>query len=219
MQEAVLFPGQVERLEFDLAQITAIASFARSEVFWTFNPHEPLSVADVAQRMGKPVPTVNYHVNALSKVGLIIPVASRRKGARTEKLYVHAGRASVGRGHPMTPEYRIQAAKGFAAILRTYIRERALLHRVLPHRRDLADFCIFQIFSVRVRREQAIEFRREMMELLRKYEASESDEGVKVRVAVIAHPEGGEIRAAYKEATGQPLGKETIAGVNDDFAD
>lgn len=203
-----LYPGQVERLEFDLDQLTAIASAPRSEVFWTFRSDEPLSIAEAAREMGKPAASVGYHVNELVRVGLLIVVGQRRSHSRTEKLYVHAGLQCYGRGHPMTPEYRRQGARGFSAILRMFARERAALHRVLPHRMDLGDFCLFSVFSIRLKREDALELREEMRSVLRKYLERQDPSGTRVHLTAISHPDMGEIRGSYLSATGEVLGEE-----------
>jgi hypothetical protein len=72
MEDRPLFAGQVERLEFDLEQIKAIASPARSEVFWGYSSREPSSVQEVAQGMNRSTGTVHYHTNELVRVGLLI---------------------------------------------------------------------------------------------------------------------------------------------------
>jgi hypothetical protein len=205
-----LFPGQVDVLEFTLEHVTAIASPARSEVFWAFNAQEPRSAVDVAKHLRKPASSVHYHVNELVRVALLIQVGERRRKARIERLYVHAGRNVIGRGHPMTDEYRYQAARGFAAILRIFARERAVLHRVLPIRPDLGPFCYFQFLHFRLKPDVAQQLKREILALLAKYQALEDPEGVRVRITAISHPDMGELRSAYHDATGQDLRYEKV---------
>ncbi len=205
MSEQPLFPGQVERLEFSLEQLREIASPARSEVFWTYSALEPLSAQDVAERMNRAAGTIHYHTKALLEVGLLVLAESRRRGARTESLYVRAGRSVYGRNHPMTDEYRKAGSKGFHAIMRSLGRERAALHRVIPEDPSLAQFCIFQLLNYRLSAEDGQRLCAELMAVLSRYRELQDPKGVRVRIAVVTHPEMGEIRHAYKEATGMDL--------------
>lgn len=205
MSEKPLFPGQVERLEFNLEQLKAIASPARSEVFWTYSAVEPLSVQEVAERMNRVAGTIHYHTNVLIKVGLLVLVESRRSGARTESLYVRAGRSVYGRNHPMTDQYRKAGSKGFHAIMRSLGRERAALHRVIPEDASLAQYCMFQLLNYRLSAEDGQRLCAELGAVLKKYHELQDPKGVRVRIAVVTHPEMGEIRLAYKNATGNDL--------------
>lgn len=205
MSEQPLFPGQVERLEFNLEQLKAIASPARSEVFWTYSAIEPLSAQDVAERMNRAAGTIHYHTNALLKVGLLVLAESRRSGARTESLYVRAGRTVYGRNHPMTDEYRKAGSKGFHAIMRSLGRERAALHRVIPVQPEIARGCMFQLLNYRLAPEDGERLCAELGAVLKKYHELQDPKGVRVRIAVVTHPEMGEIRLAYKKATGTDL--------------
>ncbi|RYG27760.1 ArsR family transcriptional regulator, partial [bacterium] len=83
----MIFPGQVERVDFTFEQVECLTSPVRSAVFWAFTSHTPQSVADVAKGLGKSAQTVHYHVNGLLEVGLLVAVDTRQRGARTETLY------------------------------------------------------------------------------------------------------------------------------------
>lgn len=205
MDDLPLFPGQVERLEFSIEQIRSISSPARSEVFWTYRPSEPRSAHEIAIQMNRSAGTIHYHTNELVRVGLLVEAEQRRSGARTEKLYVWAGRIVYGRGHPMTDEYRHEAAKGFHAIMRAVGRERATLHRVLPEAPELGDCCIFTVSNLRLSREDARSFKAELLAVLKKYQEKEDPNGVRHKAVIVTHPEMGEMRKAYKANTGQTL--------------
>ncbi len=53
--------------------------------------HEPLSVRQIAERLGVPVTRLYYHVNLLEDAGFLHVVHTRKSGARIEKLYRVAG--------------------------------------------------------------------------------------------------------------------------------
>lgn len=120
------FPGQADKLVFSLEQIRTLTSSVRSEVFYSFSHHEPMSVADVARDLGKSAQTVHYHVNELVQAGLLIAVAERHRRSRIEKLYVQAA-LEVFSMNPAeaSDEYRSLIIKGFNAITRAMARENA----------------------------------------------------------------------------------------------
>ncbi len=71
-------------------QRRAIASSQRLELIGLFTEREPLSVADMAERMGRPATAIHYHVGVLHKAGLLRRTGERRSGSRSEALYVPA---------------------------------------------------------------------------------------------------------------------------------
>ena len=113
------WPGQIERGILDLAQVRALASPARAEVYYAFSAEEPLSTNEVAVSLRRAAPTVRYHVNELMKAGLLLDVESRKRHARTESAYVHAMVYAFTARPPYEPEYLEEIHKGFEAILRT----------------------------------------------------------------------------------------------------
>ncbi len=68
-------------------QRRAIASPLRLELIGVFVDQEPLSVAQIAQRMGRPATAIHYHVRLLVKAGLLRRAGEQRSGSRTEALY------------------------------------------------------------------------------------------------------------------------------------
>ena len=59
-------------------QRRAIASPLRLELIGVFVDHEPLSVAQIAQRMGRPATAIHYHVRLLVKAGLLRRAGEQR---------------------------------------------------------------------------------------------------------------------------------------------
>ena len=68
-------------------QRRAIASPLRLELIGLFIEREPLSVAQIAQRMGRPATAIHYHVRLLEKAGLLRRAGEQRSGSRREALY------------------------------------------------------------------------------------------------------------------------------------
>ena len=183
------FPGQVERAEFDLAQVESLASPVRGEVFWAFTEAHPLSVAEVAAGLGKSAQTVHYHVNELVRIGLLIAVDTRRQGARTEKLFVHAAKVFVSQGALAPREYRDHAMRGFQAITRTMARENEALHRAIDVDPTIADLGLYWRETVRLSPERAAELKKKLRAAVSEalqYETGE--DGTRVTVSVYMAP-------------------------------
>ncbi len=71
----------------DRRQRKALTSPIRLEILGHFTSSDPLSVSDIAARMGRPATAVYYHVHQLEKVGLIEQAGSRPSGKKGESLY------------------------------------------------------------------------------------------------------------------------------------
>jgi DNA-binding transcriptional ArsR family regulator len=70
------------------AQKRAFVSPQRLELIGLFTDQKPLSVADMAERMGRPASALHYHVRVLEKAGLLKKKGQRRSGKRPEALYL-----------------------------------------------------------------------------------------------------------------------------------
>lgn len=183
------FPGQVDRAYFDLAQVESLASPVRGEVFWSFNPDHPASVAEVAAGLGKSAQTVHYHVNELLRIGLLIAVDTRRQGARTEKLFVHQSRVFVSHGAQAPREYRDHALRGFQAITRTMAREQEAIHRTIDLDPSIAAFGLYWRETVRLTPEKAREINRRMRQVIDDIAKEDvGEEGVRVTVSYYMAP-------------------------------
>jgi predicted transcriptional regulator len=71
-------------------QRRAFTSPFRMELIGLFLDREPLSVAQMAQRMGRSATSLHYHVGVLEKAGLLKRVGTQRAGRRSEGLYLPA---------------------------------------------------------------------------------------------------------------------------------
>jgi predicted transcriptional regulator len=94
-------------------QRRAIASPLRLELIGLFVELKPLSVAQMAQRMGRPATAIHYHVRLLEKAGLLRRAGEQRSGSRPEALYMPAAEIfeleKSGEGNSGDPEAMIKA--------------------------------------------------------------------------------------------------------------
>jgi len=68
-------------------QRKALASPMRIEVLGQFQGRTPMTVADIAIRLGRPPTAVYYHVHRLEEVGLLVKAGKRPGPKRDETLY------------------------------------------------------------------------------------------------------------------------------------
>ncbi len=68
-------------------QREALTSPLRVEILGQFTGPNPLSVRDLAERMGRTPHSIYYHVHLMTRVGLLREVGRREGGGRSEALY------------------------------------------------------------------------------------------------------------------------------------
>ena len=69
------------------AQRTAVSSPIRLEILGQFTSPGGMSIAEIAERMGRPATTLYYHFRILEKVGLLVRTGSRPGTKKSEALY------------------------------------------------------------------------------------------------------------------------------------
>ena len=69
-------------------QRRAVGSPLRLEVIGLFTERKPLSVAQMAQVMGRPATAIHYHVRVLEAAGLLRRAGRKRAARRPEVLYI-----------------------------------------------------------------------------------------------------------------------------------
>lgn len=208
--------GQVPILYFDLAQVTAIASATRSEVFWAFNAVDPLSVKQVGESLKKSPATVRFHVNELLNVGLLMAVEYRKQRSRTEEAYVHSGMEFRTQLPPITPEYRELINKGFDSILRQMSRERSALIRLEGLDSDLNRYLAYRRHTIRVSPETAALVKRKLIELSEEIRNYEDREGVQVHVAVYMSAILGETKELAAQMGALEIIEKPLANIKDE---
>lgn len=203
------WPGQVDVIYYDLAQVTALASVVRSEVFFTLSHAEPMSTADVAKAIGKAPTAVRYHINELLRVGLIIAVEQRKRRSRIEDAYVHKGLESYSQRGQVSEEYLRQINRGFNAILRHMGKERAAALRVRNLDEDPTIPAGYRRQTVRVSLETARETVRQMNAIVDNTRNLEDPEGKRYHVAWYLSLSLGDALEIYEQRTGHPYRHES----------
>jgi hypothetical protein len=187
-QVVMRWPGQVERGILDLAQVRALASPARSEVYYAFSAEEPMSTSEVAVSLRRAAPTVRYHVNELVKANLLLDVETRKRHARTESAYVHSMVYAFTARPPYPPEYLEEIHKGFGAILRTMERERKTSLAVAQIDPGFYDFVGFRHNFITLPADQLARFKSRMYEVLEEFEQYADPEGILTHVVSYISP-------------------------------
>ena len=72
---------------FGKKELSALASSARQEIIDVLGQMGTVSVAELAQTLGRPADTLYYHLRILAKAGLVQSVGSRIKDGRPEALF------------------------------------------------------------------------------------------------------------------------------------
>ncbi|MBX3119055.1 MAG: helix-turn-helix transcriptional regulator [Fimbriimonadaceae bacterium] len=176
-------------------QVKVLASAVRNRVYWSFTAEEPISASDVSRDLGKSAQTIHYHVNELLRVGLIIPVSTRKRHARLEKLFVRTGVQVRDMGEDGTPEYNFYRQKAFAAMMRTITRESAMMYELMEHEKSVHDFSAYLRVVKRLSRSQADSFRKRMADLLIEISQSKaSPEEPQVHVVMCMRPSTAQSR-------------------------
>lgn len=103
-------------------QRAALASPMRLEILGQFVEGEPMAVAELAERMGRPANAIHYHVRRLVGVGLLKRAGERRRGTRREALYRPAARR-IALPTPTRGPGREAALKTLSAALRMTERD------------------------------------------------------------------------------------------------
>lgn len=182
------FPGQVPILYFDLPQLEALASPIRSEVFWSFSWEEPRSAADIARALGKSAQTVHYHVNGLLAVGLLLEVDRRRRGARFEKLYVHAAAKLFVQQTPPSEQHG-PITKGFKGLTRMMAREFEAMWEAIDVDPSFQPTGLNRKIAMRLRPEHVAELKRRVLELTDELmDTPSDDEGPHIHMYVFVTP-------------------------------
>ena len=88
-------------------QRQALSSPIRLEILGHFTNPDGTSIAEIAQRMGRPAGTLYYHFRLLEHVGLLQQVGTRPRGKRPEALYEPvAPRIALASGTGSEPQVR-----------------------------------------------------------------------------------------------------------------
>jgi len=207
MPSAELWPGQVDRAIFTLAQVRALSSVVRSEVFWAFSAFEPRSTNEIAVAIRRTPPTVRYHVNELLKADMLLAVETRKKRSRIEEAYVHKMVRGYTPAPPYEKEYMNEMNRGLAAILRSMEKEREACLAVGDEDTAFDKFNLFRHSYLKLSPAKIAELRKRIAELADEEWGSEdeSDDGIAIHVVGYFAPTIMESQLHYRKVTGQDL--------------
>ena len=85
MSDSAISELPVEKLLTEIAQFEALANPTRMRIL--LESAHPITVAELAERLGTPKTRLYYHVNLLVGTGLLGQVDERKSGARIERIY------------------------------------------------------------------------------------------------------------------------------------
>ena len=105
------------------ARRAALASPLRLEIIGLFTELKPLSIADMASRMGRPAGSLYHHVGVLEKAGLLRRTGTRPKGKRHEALFQPAGERVALAVDPDSDDDVGHAVRTLQAAFRMTIRD------------------------------------------------------------------------------------------------
>lgn len=184
------FDGQQEHLTLSLEQVKTLALPERNQVFWAFAPKTAHSVAEVASITRKSRQTVHYHVAALIKVGLLIPVGALKKRSRTEIQYAWAAADYTQSLREVSEEFHQQSIETFRATTRVMNREVDQLFSDAKENPDIFAESIFRHIHLNLEPEQAKAMRSKIREIMKEAESlhSESPNAVRYHFLVYANP-------------------------------
>jgi len=186
----IYFPGQIESIVMSLEQVTCLASADRNEVFWSFSPRNPMTVAEIAKLIGKSPQTIHHHVNNLIKNDFLMSVGTRKKRSRQEALYVWKFVKISSQRVGGSPEYLQQIVDMFNSIARNMSREFEGMHQLFPDHPELADLNSFYTYHLSFNSAQLDEvrnvFRKTIEELTEISEKSEA--GSRYHIVTFAYP-------------------------------
>lgn len=198
-----LLPNQIERLEINLEQMRGLSSTVRADVFWSFHAIDQKSVNDVAKELGKSAQTIHYHVNALVKVGLLVPGETRRKRSRTEQLYVRKARTSVDPSVGASEEYNRYRARAFKLETQRMVVEDSHFWGMLEQDPEIIHFSVFRKYRLMLTKERASKLRWDLVKVLLdavRDHTPASEGGVQVNSIVYMKPTAVQLKKWANEA-------------------
>jgi DNA-binding MarR family transcriptional regulator len=181
------------------AQRRAISSPVRMEILGYFSAGRPLSVREVAERMGRPASAIHYHVRLLAQSGLLKKSGERRDGRRREAEYsmIADAIAVPGHGQPSEDGDNLLAVKTMAGAFRMAERDMksALTEGAARGEGEDRNFYVTRV-HLRLSREEMAEINRRLDELLgavldsiRREEPRDDDEFVSLTLALVPLPD------------------------------
>lgn len=153
------------KIELTEEHLRLLASPALFEVYECFSSLSVRSIPDVAKEIHRSQAAVGVHVDALLKAGFLEEAGTRRKRARTERLFRRTTDEAQANFEGKPWSYYEASIDGFAANMRRANRAHQLFkHRLFDDPREL-DFGIYLVRPMRLNREGAAKLTDAMREL------------------------------------------------------
>jgi DNA-binding transcriptional ArsR family regulator len=176
--------------DIDLSSARAIRSPVRTQILEILLAQAPLSVADIAARMGRPPAALYHHIKTLAAAGLLRDAGTAGQGRETERLYAPVARGFRVRTEKLTKPGREDFAGLGAAharyALRRYVRAVETADAVLsgPGRNALV-----RHLSLRLSSQGLKELNQDLEALIIKWAAAPSNEdAAPLSVAIVMGP-------------------------------
>ena len=180
------------------AQRRAVSSPLRLEILGYFLAGRPLTVREIAERMGRPATAIHYHVRLLDESGLLKKSGERREGRRREAEYSMVAEAIAigGRGDGPDEGEDTLAVKTAASAFRMAQRDaKAALDSGAARRKGEDRNFYVSRMHCRVNAEELAEINRRLDALLavvldsmRREEPRDDDEFVSLTLALAPLP-------------------------------
>ena len=141
MSSSMISDLPAEKLLTEITQFEALANPTRMRIL--MESSQPITVAELAERLGTPKTRLYYHVNLLVETGLLVQVGERKSGARIERIYrVAARNYEPGPGMWEKAEDPQQAADLAASVLFEPARAEtaAVIEQVFRDAEPVAEF-------------------------------------------------------------------------------
>ena len=176
------------------AQRQAISSPLRLEILAHFTAGQPLSVREVAERMGRPATAIHYHVGILTESGLLRKSGERRDGRRREAQYIKVAEAI---GIPAEQGEHALAVKTTASGFRMAEREMeaALAEDTARREGEDRNFLVTRV-HLRLSTDEMTEINRRLdallgavLESMRREDQRDDDEFVSLTLALLPLPD------------------------------
>ena len=107
----------------NVEQLRALASPVRIEIVGVFQAHGPLSIRELAEKLGRPADGLYHHVRQLQQAKILRVANTRRVGKRDEAVLELTAERFGHAEQPKTPAMRLAIVETAASALRLANRE------------------------------------------------------------------------------------------------
>lgn len=192
--EAVTSTPIRDRAPVTLAQIKALNNLLRQEIMASLWSRGPGSARDIAVRLGVDETKLYYHLQKLTRAGLVQSVSSRRTATKPEAIFSAPSGVWISGFDFSRPEVGEEIAKNSDLTFRMTAKEyRAAITCLDP---AIADRCLLLRNSVRLKPSVRDELEQRLTELNKWVQKQEDPDGDAYSVTASVTPMLGRSRSA-----------------------